>query len=141
MATALVSERAVKSHSTALVSKRAYSTPNFAIPLPDREDVQERLTASCHHEGGQPLSDIDMRILELLLESPLKKPNPCKERFMLYEAIIDIYRAATTGMIPAHFGVEMLQNCDKRRVYLLLFNALYRKPPPKYCAIVNGHYS
>lgn len=104
-----------------MVSKR---TENVTLPPLDRETIQKRLN---HHEAGGSLSDLDRKILVLLMDTPLKEPNPCVERFMLYQATIDIYNSSLTGRVPAHFGVQMLQNQNKRRVYELLFNVLHRK--------------
>ena len=112
--------------ATAVVSKPILqsATEHFTLPPLDREAIQERLNLQ---KAERTLTDLDREILELLLDTPLKKSNPCIERFNLYQTTINIYNAALTGRIAANFGVQMLQNQNKRKVYELLFNVLYRK--------------
>ena len=95
------------------------------LALPNREALQCRLSSS--DDADKPIPDIDRRILELLLETPMKRANPCEEKFVLYQTTMDVYDAACSGRVPVHNGVQLLQNHNKRLVYDLLFNAISRK--------------
>ena len=95
------------------------------LSIPDREALQCRLSAS--EDADNPLPDIDRKILELLLDTPLKRVNPCTEKFILYQTTMDVYDAACSGRVSSHNGVQLLQNHNKRQVYDLLFNAISRE--------------
>ncbi len=95
---------------------------NFS--LPNRDVLRCRLNSS--EDVDKSVPDLDKRILELLLETPIKRVNPCEEKFLLYQTIMDIYDAACSGQVLVHNGVQLFQNQNKRLVYDLLFNAISR---------------
>lgn len=97
----------------------------MTLALSNRE-MQCRLS-STEDDADKPIPDIDRRILELLRESPIKRANPCEEKFVLYQITMDVYDAACSGGVLSHNGIQLLQNHNKRQVYDLLFNAISRK--------------
>lgn len=95
-------------------------------------EIESRLAISLK-KGS--LSETDQQILALLQQVPKKRPNTCMVNFRLYQSALKIYQAVTT---PSECDECTLDKAVKRKVYQLVFDALYRKL--KFNAKMHNNY-
>lgn len=73
------------------------------------------------------LSDIDQEILALIHSVPQKTSNTYTDIFCLYQKALRIYQAVSIKKLPCDVGIHLPDRSARRKVYQLVFDALYRK--------------
>ena len=76
------------------------------------------------------LSEADKKILTLIQDVPLKRtPSECMENFLLYPTALRVYQIVSANKLPYKEGVSIPNRATRRKVYQLVFDALYCKCP------------
>ncbi len=77
--------------------------------------------------GKCSLSKTDNQILSLIQHIPRKKTSSsCLENFYLYQPALKLYKAVTNKK-PSEEDVHLPDKAIRRKVYQLVFDALYRE--------------
>lgn len=128
----IVVKSPIRSHTAPEEFSMIASADAAAVENSREPEIESRLAISLK-KGS--LSETDQQILALLQQVPKKRPNTCMVNFRLYQSALKIYQAVTT---PSECDECTLDKAVKRKVYQLVFDALYRKL--KFNAKMHNNY-
>jgi hypothetical protein len=96
-----------------------------AASVPTTESELESAFERSLRKGS--LSEIDQEILALIHSVPHKISSACPENYCLYQKALKVYQAVSIRKLPCDMGIYLPNRATKRKVYQLVFDALYRK--------------
>lgn len=87
------------------------------------------------------LSDIDQEILALIHSVPQKTSNTYTDIFCLYQKALRIYQAVSIKKLPCDVGIHLPDRSARRKVYQLVFDALYHHEVLQDLLVESSFYS